>query len=134
MPIEVKNAEVIVRAVKERIDRMRERLGPALADEAARIVVRTQRGQDVDGNSFAPYSKQYAKHRARKGRNTTPVDLTFTGNMLSAISTEGAEEGGATVGKLSFNSAREAVKARGNQEKRPFFGLSDEQVERIKRR
>lgn len=134
MGIEVKNSEVILRAVKERIDRMRSRLPQVLADEAARIVTRTRKGVDVDGNPFADYTPRYAKSRRRKGRKVSPVDLTFSGDMLNAITTEVREEPGKTVGTIFFNSAREAGKARGNQEKRRFFGLSDEQVERIKKR
>lgn len=134
MGIEVRNAEVIVRAVKDRLERMIERLDVAIADEATRIVVRTRKGLDVNGNPFAEYSPKYAKHRQKRGRKTDPVDLTFTGNMLNAIQTKVERTADGATGTIFFGSAREAAKAAGNQERRQFFGLSDEQVARLKRK
>lgn len=111
---------------------MSEAFEQAISDEATRIVVRTQRGLDVDGNPFPEYSKQYAKVRRNAGRRTSPVDLTFTGQMLNSIQTRVTRALGKITGEIFFSSASEAAKARGNQKLRSFFGLSDEQVERIK--
>lgn len=150
----MKNAEVIVRLVKEKIEKAIGKLDGALKDEATRIVLRTQSGVDVDGKSFAEYTPAYNRRKAglrsgfitrtgKKGKNArqvkgefsaTPqaVDLTLSGNMLNAIQTDVSRTPTGAVGTIFFNSALEAAKARGNQQKRRFFGFSDEQVERIK--
>lgn len=134
MGLEVKNAEVIVKVVKERLEAMKGKLEAALADEATRIVLRTRKGTDVDGNAFAPYSEKYAKRKAASGRKTSPVDLTYSGNMLSSIQTKVEDTPSGATGTIFFGSALEAAKAQGNQRRRKFFGLSDEQVARIKKK
>jgi hypothetical protein len=55
------------------------------ANQTTRIRQRTQEGIDVNGVPFAPYSPGYAKTRAKAGRNTTPVDLLFSGRMLTSM-------------------------------------------------
>jgi hypothetical protein len=132
MSIEVKNSEVIIKLVKEKLEKMSVKLETALSDEATRIVLRTQSGKDVDGSSFAPYTPKYAEHRKKKGRKEAPVDLTFTGNMLASIQTKVEKVSDGYLGTIYFGSALEALKARGNQLRRRFFGFSDEQVARIK--
>ncbi len=57
---------------------------------------RTERGVDVDGKGFVPYSKPYAKLRTQSGRSARPVTLHLTGNMLAGM-------------KVVRLSAREAV-------------------------
>lgn len=133
MGITIKNAEVIVKVVKDRLEAMTDRLEVALADEATRIVIRTRKQLDVDGNQFDPLSPKYAKYKAKKGRKPEP-DLTFSGNMLNAIQTRVEKTQDGATGTIFFGSAREALKAAGNQQRRKFFGLSDEQVARIKKK
>jgi hypothetical protein len=152
--IEVKNAEVILRLVKEKLEKAKARLKGALEDEATRIVLRTRSGLDVDGKPFARYSDSYNQFKAKfrsgfitrtgkRGKNArqligkfsaTPqqVDLTLSGQMLNAIQTKVETTPEGATGTIFFNSTEEAVKAQGNQKKRQFFGLSDEQVQRIK--
>lgn len=50
----------------------------------------TREGVDAFGKAFVPYSESYARFRMKKGRNTTPVDLTFTGQMMAGIATKTA--------------------------------------------
>jgi hypothetical protein len=131
MPIEIKNAEVLIKLPEERLKAIDQNFEQALSDEATQIVLRTRRGVDADGSPFAPYTEAYAKRRSDKGRRTSPVDLTFTGNMLNAITVKVVRTLETIVGTIFFNSTTEALKARGNQEKRRFFGLSEEQVKRL---
>lgn len=130
MPIEIKNADVIIKLTEERLKAINQEFEQVIADEATRIVLRTQSGVDVNGQPFEPYTEDYAKFRTKKGRSTTP-NLLFTGNMQNAIESKVEKTGDSVVGTIFFNSAQEAVKAQGNQKKRQFFGLSDEQVKRI---
>jgi hypothetical protein len=106
-----------------------------VSDEATIIVARTGKGIDAEGASFAPYVPKYAKIRGDLGFNTSPPDLRRTGNMLSSIrlkNTKITETSAST--EIAFGSQIEIDKARGNMRKRNFFALSDEQIQRIKRR
>ena len=51
------------------------------------VIDRTRRGIDYDGYQFKPYSKEYARKRARAGKQINKVDLTYTtavaGRMVS---------------------------------------------------
>jgi len=60
--------------------------------QITRIRQRTMQGTDVDGSPFAPYSKRYAKYRASRGRNVSPVDLLFTGIMQTSMTVEARGE------------------------------------------
>lgn len=132
MGIEVKNSEVIIRLVKEKLEKAKKVFAQAVEDEAARILIRTQQGLDVNGRPFVPYSEPYRRRKAKAGRNTSHPDLLFTGNMQAALQTDVRENPDGAEATIRFGSALEAAKARGNQQLRPFFGLSDEQVARIK--
>lgn len=156
MAIEVKNTDVIFRLVKEKLEKAKAKLGPAVADEVARMIRRTKDGKDVDGQPFAKYTPAYNRFKGKlrsgfitrtgkrgkkagqvKGEYSVtqqPVDLILSGNMLNAIETnETTSETSATV-TVFFNSALEGAKAHGNMRKRRFFGFSDEQVARIKKK
>ena len=126
-----KNENVVIRLAEARIKAVEGEFERAIQDEATRMVLRTRSGTDVNGQAFAPYSKTYAKRREKAGRNTSPVDLTVTGKMLAAVQAKVEKLAGKVVGTIFVNSAAEAVKAAGNQRTRPWFGLSDEQVNRL---
>lgn len=53
--------------------------------QRARIITRTGRGVDVDGRAFTPYKPAYAARKAKTGRNSGTVDLTWSGRMLQAL-------------------------------------------------
>jgi hypothetical protein len=58
----------------------------AAAVEATNIIrERASKGRDVDGNSFRKYSDKYSATKGSSGRNTDPVDLTLSGEMLGAL-------------------------------------------------
>jgi hypothetical protein len=131
MGITVTNQDILIKLPQERLDAIGAEFERALQDEAARVVLRTRQGTDVNGAPFKPYSDEYARRKRAKGRNASPVDLTVTGRMLAAIQTRVERLGGRLVGTIFFNSAAEAAKAAGNQATRRFFGLSAEQVQRL---
>lgn len=134
MPLEVKNLDIVIRVAEDRFKEAEARFEQAVDDEVTRMVARTRSGKDINGQAFAPYTKAYAKTREKKGRKTSPVDLTFSGKMLSAVTTKTERTGDKTSVSVFFNSVKEALKARGNQAKRFFFGFSEEQKERIRRK
>lgn len=72
------------------------------------ILARTSKGMDWHYSQFVPYSKAYARHRDRRGRNTTPVDLLFTGKMLAdmqAVAIPDSESG--YIAQLYFPSQQQ---------------------------
>lgn len=78
---------------------------------------RTQKGKDADGRNFKPYKPEYKAFRQQRGRQIRFPDLNFSGNMLSNM-TQKSDPKQAT---LFFASKFQNIKAIGNQKKRPFF-------------
>ena len=95
-------------------------------DANKEIHKRTVAGKEVEGGSFKPYSKSYAKQRAEGGRSAKP-NLTWSGRMLSSISAKAGKD----YGKLSL-TGREGFKAWANEENgREWFDLSSKQHDEI---
>lgn len=88
------------------------------------IINRTQSGKDSNNNSFKPYTKPYAKAKAKEYKTTT-VNLTRSNDMLNAMTPKETDFGIV----IKFNSEYEATKAYYNHvvNKREFFALSDKQ-------
>lgn len=108
------------------------RLEILLEQEAGEIVQRTQSGKNINGGGFTKYSAGYAEYKSKKGRRASPPDLTFTGNMLKSIRSTVTVSASIITGFISLLPSQ-AIKAFANQvlNKRPFFGLSNEQKQRI---
>lgn len=117
---------------KKLLDEVERRFEQSVSNEVTRMIVRFQRGQSVEGGGFDPYTPAYAKYRAKKGRRTTPVDLTFTGAMARAITYRVRRIGQRIRAEVFFSNAKDAAKAAGNLRYRKFFGFSSEQLRRIK--
>ena len=125
-----------------------ERVGRGLADrrlleelsgEAKEMILqRTSEGRDVEGRPFRPYSKGHARARKKKGLGTSRVDLRFSGKMLGGIDTEVDEASG--LGRVFFRDGEAETRAGYHESKgagrtrvrRAFFGLSGDDVERLK--
>lgn len=107
-------------------------LGKIISDEVTRMKIRTTQGRDYENNQFADYSLEYKRFKAEKTKKQVSVpDLTFSGDMLKAITQEVIPKGNTIEARIFFASAREAAKASGNLKTRKFFGFSKEQFERI---
>ncbi len=107
------------------------KLSIALLDATEEITRRTLRGLDISGSKFKPYTPEYAKRKRDTGRNTN-VNLTYTGAMLAALTSNVSEQADKLVGTISFSTTKEALKASFNNKIRPFFGFSKVQVVNIK--
>ena len=92
------------------------------------IVARTQRGKDVKMKGFKSYKADYAKYRAKHGRDRK-VNLTYSGRMLGAINSKHIPLGL----RFYFASKSEADKAKWNQKTRKFFGVDKAQLKYLKR-
>ena len=98
-----------------------------------RIKKRTIAGDDVYGIGFKPYNPLYAKERQKAGYSPSPVDLTRTGSMLSAMT---YNESKRSVDIFYMNTTdtentRNPAKAFWNNAEREFFALSNNDVEGI---
>lgn len=110
---------------------VRRKFEALLAEAAGEIISRTGSGKTIDGKSFKQYTKRYAAFREKKGRKTSPPDLTFTGRMLESISSKVTKATPDFIeGRITI-APKHKAKAEGNQKRRPFFGLSKKQIEYI---
>ena len=95
------------------------------------IIDRTKQGNDANGASFAPYSKNYKDSELfQTMKSSTAVNLTLFGEMLNAIEFDINED---SV-ELFFDDEENAAKAHGHNNgskilpKREFFKLEEEFV------
>jgi len=118
-----------------------EAVGKMTQDAIAVINARTVSGKDSDNKSFVEYSKAYAKHRVREGRNAKPVDLLWTGGMLRSMQWNTKVEGAKVIGEIFFADATEAEKAAylmkgvkridGKNSARNFFAFGEKLINRL---
>ncbi len=111
-----------------------------LGNEAkAMILERTNRGIDVHGKRFKPYSKSYAAKKAKRGPGSGTVDLRGSGSMLESIETTIDVSSAQAV--IGISDPRQRVKAsrhnygsgngsgRDRGGKREFFGLGSQEID-----
>lgn len=131
MAIEISNLDIIIRKVKERADKYKPVLAAATKVEEGRVKQRTQQGIGLNA-SFLGYSESWAKVRQENNKQTSFVDLTFTGDMFGSLNTKVTSVGeNVTVATVAFNGALNNIKASANNKSRPFFGFTNEQVQII---
>lgn len=94
------------------------------------ITLRTKKGLDADRNVFKPYTKAYARRRAKRDLRTDPPDLAVKGHMIGAIEPIISGPNEITIG---FNAQHEADKATWNTGMgRDFFDVrADAELEAI---
>lgn len=114
-----------------------------LADDVIEYIKqRTEKGRDVDGDAFAPYSEAYMKSLTFKiGGKSKKVDLTLSGDMLAAIGVLSDKPGKIVIGfeDGSPENARADGNIRGTYGKRsgdpkkarPFLGISDDALDKL---
>lgn len=104
------------------------------------IVDRTRNeGKDINDKDFKGYAPSYKKIRQEKGLQTSYVDLTDTQNLLDRIEIKRADKTGITIAvnkadEGKFRGAHEGVyvgKGQKKKVKRPFFGLSPKDVQKL---
>ena len=120
--------------LNSKVDGLEKEFGIAVSDEVTRMIKRTQSGADKDNKQFVKYSDSYAKYKKKKGRNISPVDLTFSGRMLRAITYKTFKQGTNYIAEVFFNGSKEEQKAKGNLKHRQFFGFSKDQIAKIHQR
>ena len=101
----------------------------------ASIEMRTLAGKEIEGEAFVPYTARYRLFRQRTGHPTTP-DLHYSGAMLNALTynVQGSKEQVKVFfmeGKTSSDDIGAPAKAFYLQDKRPFFGASLADIEKL---
>jgi len=97
------------------------------------IKLRTARGEDVDGNTFDPYSKRYAMFRAAQGHPINKVTLFFSGSMMSSMDYKATSD---TANIYFLNTEDRTGTSNPNKaywlnKKREFFAISEEDQREI---
>lgn len=102
----------------------------ACLDTIALITERIQnKGQNSKGSSIGTYSKSGAKFRSKSGRQTSKIDLTFTGQMINSLDFERTGEIEYSIG---FADKIAADKAEWNEARfGEVFALTDQEVKLI---
>ena len=140
------NSKFFKQQLKKKSEKIKSAIQRALAEASAfqvsAIRDRTeQKGKDVKGRPFKPYSKGYIQARRKRfndpsNQDTTPknfVDLNFTGKMFSALTFTTRP----SRGIVFFRSAEQTKKAlihnegKGRMPKREFFGISSQEQKKI---
>jgi hypothetical protein len=130
-----------IHGIEGLIDRFRlmgnELITTELLDEIALYIIsqiqaRTSGGEDVDGNSFTPYTPEYSAFRDRTGHPTDKVNLFYTGSMLASMTFDTSQD----EVEIFFQNTTDPsgspnpLKAFALNEERRFFAISvDEQDE-----
>lgn len=101
-----------------------------------KIIERTESGKDINGKAFKPYSKMYKDSLEYESfGKTSDVNLKLTGQMLGTLDVLETNESKVTIG---WNDGTESAKAYNHNvgdtvPKRQFFGLTDAELESIRR-
>lgn len=92
---------------------------------------RTNKGKDADNKPFKPYTKEYAKRRAEKGRSTR-VNLQFSGRMLSRLRNKSSKRGV----RVSISGGEDGLKAYSINfdQRRQFMAINNKDVKKIYKR
>jgi phage gpG-like protein len=93
-----------------------------------RMVRRTGKGVDADGQPFRPYSNKYAERKAKSGRDSGKVDLTWSGRMLKAMRTSRVTDRSFVIGIYGDEGVRAAVHnyGMGKAPVRKFMGANQQ--------
>lgn len=129
MMVMMDNSEL--RAVQMRI-RRDHIIRTACLDSIALITNRIQnKGKNSSNGQIGEYSPKYAEYRAKNGRQTTFVDLTFTGEMVNGLVLDKTSESEYVVG---FASKAAGDKADWNEARfGEVFALTKEEIELVGR-
>lgn len=97
---------------------------------AARIKTRTLAGKDVDLSPFVAYAPSTVKQRAKKGLQTSHVDLFASGKMLAAVGRLTTTSNEVLIGLSSGIEAKKAIihKLGLGLPKRDWFGIGTDKV------
>ena len=126
MNVELKTGKLIEKLARLKNMRVNSLMLKTATEARDMIYQRSLQGIGVDGEPFKEYAELTKQFRLKKGRNIDSDRLVFTGLMMRNMQARHIP-GGAVVG---FNNPKELAKAKKNQERYNWFGIS--QGERAK--
>ena len=130
MTITFKSNINIPQKIRAKTELFVENFREAMKDAKTEIIDRLDRGEGPTGK-LDGYKPSYKKYKESKGRSGDVVNMRFTGNMLGSMIAETTKTPDGAIGRIKFGGS-EIKKVKGNLEKRPFFGLNDDDIKRIK--
>jgi len=105
--------------------RRRKAFGRAAASVLTDIQLRTQKGRGLKG-AFNGYTLSTLLQKIKKGQQTRPVNLSDTNLMLDNMKSNGRPR----FGTVFFGSRGSTKKAFHTDQKRPWFGMKKEEVDK----
>ena len=137
MSVEIEKNFNVADLDKQIKKQLRTQLDTILFTETAVLKSRLLSGVDIDNKavaSYAPYSKQYAKRRLKRGRPIDKVTWSFTGNLIKSITRSVliSRSKNSIIGKIRARGKGNIL--RGLLKSRPrHWGLTEKQEQRIAR-
>ena len=107
-----------------------------ILDAKDQLQRRTQGGKGLRG-SLRAYTPSYRERKRKAGRNVSPVDFLFSGQLWASFTAEFERQGRQLKGFLFFRGGRRGSRAtnaqvaRGLHADRPFFDLLDDEKQII---
>lgn len=129
----------------QKISKAQKEFRKAAADHVSTIDINTSHGRRFDGTSLPNYKPSTVKSYEARGLETGFMDLRLTGNMMQSLQHKVTSSGNSMFIKIFFaatasfsrgaSKRTSAIdKARVNQRRFNFFGISDEQKQEIVKR
>ena len=124
------NSAKVRKALKDAGDEVKAKTKLGLSRAAQQginiIQDRMDKGQEIEGGKFKPYTEKYAAFRAKEGKQPFP-NLQFTRGMRNAMTTRANSR----MAEIFFTTGDEAKKAAFNDKSRPFFGFSNDEENKL---
>lgn len=100
--------------------------------QVANNQLRLDNGMGLDDKKMKPYSPEYAEKRRERGERTDVRNLVQSGRMRGAMAMQGVEKTATgAIATIGFSDARARLLAFYNQQRTPFFGVSDEDATKL---
>lgn len=124
------NSAAVRRALKEAGDQVQAKMKRGLSRAAQQGIViiqdRMDKGKEIEGSKFKPYTEKYAAFRKKEGKQPFP-NLQFTRGMRNAMTTKASRK----KAEIFFTTGDEAKKAAFNDKSRPFFGFNNDEEDTL---
>lgn len=132
MAIEIKNMVNIKVKIDKNIEQKALKFETAISDFVTKTQLDVEKGKDIFGNTFDDYNPKYEAWRKKKGYRGSPPNLRITGNMMKSLNYQMNRLTNQFTAIIGFSD--NSGKVKGNLQKRKFFGLTKEALDKIKKR
>ena len=134
MSVKVTQRVNLTKLIDENIVLKLEEFEQAVLDEVTVLSLRTLSGQGSNNRPFMKYDDSTIEQKKKKGKQTNPVNLTDTGDMLNGVVASFSKTKNAFRAEIGFNTKEQSKKAFWTDQLRPWFKLSRRQVKNIRER